>query len=71
MKKASAVLLVCLAASLIGASVHAGEYSSAFEPYLTDFGANEAVGAIITMADQVDLDALKADLYAQHADRRA
>ncbi len=56
-------------ASLSVASV-AGEYSSDFDLYLADHQSDTMIEAIITMADQVDLDALKADLYAVHADRQ-
>ena len=55
---------------LAAASVAAGTFSSDFEQYLIDYQDEKMVGAIITMADQVDLGALKAELYARNADRR-
>jgi len=58
------VSLVAFSASL------AGEYSSAFPEYLSAAENSDHVGAIITMADQVDLMALQDQLYAIKADRQ-
>ncbi len=70
MKKIPAVLTVCLFMLFIGSMAYSGEYSSDFDLYLVDHGSNEMVGAIITMADQVDLDALQTELYTRRADRQ-
>src|SRR5512138_2216073 len=53
------------------AFVSAGTYSSAWQAYLADHSQDRTVGAVITMADQVDLRSLQDQLYAQHADRQA
>jgi len=52
------------------ASASAGSYSTDFEQYMLDNQAKDMVGAIITLADQVDISALQTNLYAIHADRR-
>ncbi len=48
----------------------AGHYSSDFDLYLEDHQAEEMIGAVITMAKQVDLRNLQDELYARYADRQ-
>ena len=55
--------------TFFAASAYAGTYSTDFEQYMVDNQAKDMVGAIITLADQVDLSALQTNLYAIHADR--
>ncbi|MCP4584282.1 MAG: S8 family serine peptidase, partial [candidate division Zixibacteria bacterium] len=55
---------------IFAVSSSAGTFSSDFEQYLIDNQSRNMVGAIITLTDQVDLDALKSELYAIRADRR-
>ncbi|UCE66000.1 MAG: S8 family serine peptidase [Candidatus Zixiibacteriota bacterium] len=70
MKKVAAVLIVYLLMLLAGSTAYPGEYSSDFDLYFADYGSNEMANAIITMVDQIDLDALQSGLYARRADRR-
>ncbi len=70
MKKPFKIVLFCLVLMSIGSYAFAGQYSAAFQPYLADHSSQPMVGAIITMADQVDLNALQAELTARQADRR-
>ncbi|UCC78830.1 MAG: S8 family serine peptidase [Candidatus Zixiibacteriota bacterium] len=70
MNKVATVLALCLLAIFIGSTAYSGEYSSDFNLYLAEYGSNQMFGAIITMVDRVDLDALQAELYARRADRR-
>jgi len=71
MKGSLRILVVGLAAALfLGSAVQAGEYSPDFGAYLADHQQDETVGAVVTMVDQVDLDALKQELNARRADRR-
>jgi subtilisin family serine protease len=70
MKRSLRFLVVGLALLLLGPAVYAGEYSSDFDLYLADHQSDDMVGAIVSMADRVDLDALKQELYARRADRR-
>jgi len=71
MKKLFSVLIASfLTTFLLAVPTLAGEYSSDFEDFLSYDQDKEMIGAIITMADQVDLEALKAELYARNADRR-
>jgi hypothetical protein len=59
-------------ALVLTSAVLAGEYSSTWGEYLANQkSATGMVSAIITMADQVDLGALRVHLYAEKADRRA
>lgn len=55
---------------VVAASALAGSYSEGFSQYLIDNQSKQTIGAIITMADQVNMDALKAELYARKADRQ-
>ena len=48
----------------------AGTYSSDFEDYLANNQSEDMIGAVITMADRVDIASLKAELYSRKADRR-
>ncbi len=70
MKSLPAILLLGLLVGYPGATASGGQYSSDFDPYLEAHQAEEMIGAVITMADQVDLDALKQELSARRADRR-
>ena len=71
MKRLWSVCALALASLLVWtAPAAAGEFSTDFEQYYAGSQSDEMIGAIITMADQVDLQALKAELYARHADRR-
>lgn len=70
MKNVFMVLTCGLLIGFLSAPAFGGRYSSDFDLYLEDHQAEEMIGAVITMADQVDLDALKKELYARRADRR-
>ncbi len=70
MKNLLTILTLGLLVGYLGAPASGGEYSPDFDLYLQDHQADEMIGAIITMADEVDLDALKQELYARRADRR-
>ncbi len=70
MKKVTIILTLCLLSTLLAIEASAGEYSSDFDLYSTGLQPDDFIGAIITMADRVDLEALQADLLADHADRR-
>lgn len=71
MKRLWSVCALALASLLVWtAPAAAGDFSTDFEQYYAGSQSDEMIGAIITMADQVDLQALEADLYGRHADRR-
>ncbi len=57
------IMMICLNAS-------AGTYSDDFHQYISDRQSDDYVGAIISMADRVDLGELKAELYARKANRQ-
>ncbi len=50
--------------------IEAGTFSSDFNQFAADNQSKDVISAVITMSDRVDLEALKAELYAQKADRR-
>lgn len=70
MQKECRFLLISLIILVFIPSTFAGQYSSDFGQYLADHESDRMVGAIVVMADQLDLTALKAGLYSRHADRR-
>ena len=70
MERSLRFLFIGLAVLMFSSVAYAGEYSPDFGAYLADHQQDEMVGAIVTMADKVDLEALKSELYARHADRR-
>ncbi|MEE8418146.1 MAG: S8 family serine peptidase, partial [candidate division Zixibacteria bacterium] len=70
MKNLLAVLVLGFLMGYLGAPALAGQYSPDFDLYLEDHQSEEMIGAVITMADQVDLGALKQELSARRADRR-
>lgn len=71
MRKSFLVLTVSLAfLLLLNISTTAGVYGDDWDIYLTGHQSDIMVGAIITMVEQVDLDALQAELYARHANRQ-
>jgi len=71
MRRLWLVSALLLASVLVWAApAAAGTFSTDFEQFYADRQSDEMIGAIITMADQVDLTALQAELYARHADRR-
>ena len=55
---------------LIAAPAEAGTIQPPLDEMIAEADAGEFFGAIIIMADMVDLDALKQELYARRADRR-
>ena len=55
---------------VLGSLALAGTYTEDFSQYLVDNQSKDMVGAILTVADRVDMGALQADLYARKADRR-
>ncbi|MEE9555432.1 MAG: S8 family serine peptidase [candidate division Zixibacteria bacterium] len=70
MKRSLKFVIAGLAILIFASGVNAGEYSADFELYQADNQQGEMTGAIITMTEQVDLEALKQELNARRADRR-
>lgn len=70
MERSLKFLIAGLAMLILASVAYAGEYSSDFELYQADYQQGEMIGAVITMTEKVDLEALKQELYARRADRR-
>ena len=70
MKNLFVVLTLGLLVGYLGTPAFGGQYSLDFDRYLEDHQADEMIGAVVIMADRVDLDALKQELSARRADRR-
>jgi subtilisin family serine protease len=64
------LLIICTMLLAMVPGLKAGQYSPAWQNYLAAHSQDHMVGAIITMADQVDLRSLQDHLYAIHADRQ-
>ena len=57
------------ASFLLGSPANAGRIHPALQEELSHLSLNQQASAIVILKDQVDLEALKASLYARHANR--